>query len=286
MALRIYGNVLALQAYRQLKLHDDALAASIRKLSSGQRINQASDDPAGLSMAGRMRTQVRSLEQAVANVEDTSNMLNTADGALSETTDILQRMRELAVQAANDSLTASDRTSIKQEIDNMTSEIDRIANDTEYNNHRLLEGGNNPKAGDAYRASLFTIQVGPSGGNIHTFSISDMRALALNVSTTQTSVDTAANASTTINNIDIALGRVSTQQGYLGAKTNALAHNIAVLEVQSQNISASESNIRDVDFAAESARLARTQILQQSASAMLVQANASSQYVLDLFSSS
>jgi flagellin len=260
-------------AQYNLKVNDDALTKSINRLSSGLRINRAGDDTAGLNMSERMRNQVRGLDQAVSNVQDASNMLGTAEGALNETHAILARMRELTVQGASDTLTASDRTSIKQELDNLTVEVDRIANKTEWNSHKLLDGSQAGSAG-------FTIQVGANCGDIGTIGINDMRSAALAVDNLM--VDTAANASMSICSIDIAIEAVSKERDYLGAKMNQYAQNIATLSVQSQNTEASENKIRDVDFAKEASTLTKKQLLQQSSTAMLAQANSQPQSVLGL----
>ena len=273
MALRVNQNPMSTVAQYNLKNNDDALTKSINRLSSGLRINRAGDDIAGLNMSERMRNQVRGLDQAVSNVQDASNMLGTAEGALNETHAILSRMRELAVQGASDTLTASDRTSIKQELDNLTVEVDRIANKTEWNSHKLLDGS---QAG----ANGFTIQVGANCGDFGTIGISDMRSAALAVD--NLAVDTAANASMSISSIDKGIEAVSRERNYLGAKMNQYAQNIATLSVQSQNQAASENKIRDVDFAKEASNLTKKQLLQQSSTAILAQANSQPQAVLGL----
>lgn len=274
MSLRVNANPLSIVNLNQLKQNDDSLSKSISRLSSGLRIERTGDDTAGRNISERMRAQVRGLDQAASNATDAHNMLGTAEGALDESHATLQRMRELAVQGASDTLTVSDRTSIKQELDNLSAEVQRIGTKTEWNDRKLLDGGT--------YASLFTIQVGAMAGDIHTFGLSNMQSVALNVGTTQISVDTTANASTTIANLDRAIDAVNTQRAYLGAKMNALAQNIQTLSVQSENIGSSENKIRDVDFAKEASKMTRAQLLQQSSTAMLAQSNAQPQAVLGL----
>ncbi len=274
MALRVNQNVQSTISHYHMRKNDDALTASINRLSTGLRVNRAGDDTAALNISERMRNRVRGLDMAASNAMDASNMLGTAEGALDETHAIVARMRELAVQAASDTLTASDRTSIKQELDNLSVEVDRIGNKTEWNTHKLLDGG-------PY-AALFTIQVGARDGDIHTFSIRDMRAAAIKVATTDLTVSSASFASQAIVNIDNAIEAVSRERDYLGAKMNALAQNIATLNVESQNQAFSENKLRDVDFAKEASKLTRAQLLQQSSTAMLAQANVQPQAVLGL----
>jgi flagellin len=274
MALRVNQNVLSTVAHYNMKHNDDLLSMSINRLSSGLRINRAGDDTAGLNMSERMRNRVRGLDQATSNAQDASNMLGTAESALNETHSIVARMRELAVQAASDTLTDSDRASIKQELDDLSTEVDRIGDKTEWNTHKLLDGGT--------FATLFTIQVGARDGDIHTFSIRDMRSAAIKVATTDLTVSSASFASTAIVNIDNAIEAVNRERDYLGSKMNALAQNMATLQVESQNQAASENKIRDVDFAKEASRLTRAQLLQQSSTAMLAQSNAQPQAVLGL----
>ncbi len=276
MALRINQNVQSTISQYNLKRNDDALTSSINRLSTGLRVNRAGDDVAALNISERMRNQVRGLDMAASNVQDASNMLGTAEAALNETHAILARMRELVVQGASDTLTASDRTSIQGELNDLSAEVDRIGGKTEWNTHKLLDGSQSPAA------SGFTIQVGAMAGDIGTISIRDFRAAALSVSSTDITVASNALASTSLTKIDAAIEEVSKERDYLGARMNAFAQNIATLNVQSQNIASSETKLRDVDFAKEASRLTRSQLLQQSSTAMLAQANAQPQAVLGL----
>jgi len=275
MALRINTNLAALNSHRQLSSNDSMLNKSLEKLSSGLRINTAADDAAGLAISQKMLGQVQGLDQAQRNAQDAISMMQTAEGGLNETQNILQRMRELAVQGANDTLTTADRDSIKSELDQLSSEIDRIAKGTEFNTIKLLSGGTISSSG-------LTFQVGANAGQVVNLSLSTADAMTLTVGAGALSVDTAANASITISNIDSALAAISTSRGKVGAYINRLQHTIANLGVQSENISAAKSRIMDLDMAKEVVHMSKAQILSQSATSMLAQANQSSQGVLSL----
>ncbi|MEB3186125.1 MAG: flagellin [bacterium] len=275
MALRINTNLAALNSHRQLSSNDSMLNKSLEKLSSGLRINTAADDAAGLAISQKMLGQVQGLDQAQRNAQDAISMMQTAEGGLNETQNILQRMRELAVQGANDTLTTADRDSIQSELDQLSSEIDRIAAGTEFNTIKLLSGGTISSSG-------LTFQVGANAGQVVNLSLSTADATTLTVGAGALSVDTAANASITISNIDTALAAISTSRGKVGAYINRLQHTIANLGVQSENISAAKSRIMDLDMAKEVVHMSKAQILSQSATSMLAQANQSSQGVLSL----
>lgn len=275
MGLRINTNVSAIQSHRLLQTNDSQLAKSLQKLSSGLRVNSASDDAAGLAISEKFRGQIKGLGQAAANAQDTINMLQTAEGALNESHSILQRMRELAVQGSNDTLTASDRANIRDELQALSSEIDRIATTTQFNSTLLLNGGSIASSG-------LTFQIGANAGQVLNVTVNTATASALGVLNTQISVDSASNASSTISNIDTAISRVSQYRSSLGAKINRLEHTIANLNVQAENMAASESRIRDLDMAAEASNMTRAQILSQSSQAMLGQANSQPQSVLSL----
>jgi flagellin len=275
MALRINTNLAALNSHRQLSSNDAMLNKSLEKLSSGLRINTAADDAAGLAISQKMLGQVQGLDQAQRNAQDAISMMQTAEGGLNETQNILQRMRELAVQGANDTLTTADRDSIKSELEQLSSEIDRIARGTEFNTIKLLSGGTISSSG-------LTFQVGANAGQVVNLTLSTADATTLTVGAGALSVDTAANASTTISNIDKALAAISTSRGKVGAYINRLQHTIANLGVQSENISAAKSRIMDLDMAKEVVHMSKAQILSQSATSMLAQANQSSQGVLSL----
>ena len=274
MALRINTNIAALNAHRQLTTNDSNLNKSLEKLSSGMRINNAADDAAGLAISQKMLGQVNGLNQAQRNAQDGISMLQTAEGGLSETQNILQRMRELAVQGANDTLTAADRQNIADELNQLSSEIDRISNNTDFNTQKLLNGG--------IATGGVTFQIGANSGQIINVTVGTASASALTVGSSSISVDSAANASTTITNLDNAIAHVSNERSKLGAYINRLQHTIANLGVQAENINAAKSRISDLDMAKEVVSMSKSQILSQSATSMLSQANQSSQGVLSL----
>ncbi len=273
MSLRINTNTAAMNAHRQLTINDESLNKSLNRLASGLRINGAADDAAGLAISQKMQGQVAGLNQASRNAQDGISMLQTAEGGLSETQNILQRMRELAVQGANDTLTTADRGNIQDELNALSSEIDRISTNTEYNTKSLLGGG---------LASGVTFQVGANAGQTVNVSVATASASALTVGGGSITVDSAANASTTISNIDNAIAAVSNSRSKLGASINRLQHTITNLGVQSENIDAARSRVADLDMAKEVVNLSKSQILSQSSTAMLAQANSSSQSVLGL----
>lgn len=215
------------------------------------------------------------LNQAAQNSQDAINLLQAAEGALNETEVILQRMRELSVQGANDTLTVSDRNNIVDEMQALSREIVRIASATQFNTQNLLNGGTANTVG-------FTFQVGANGNQYMNVVICTANSAALGVLMTQLSVDNAANASATISQLDAAIVLVSSCRSKLGANINRLEHTVANLNVQSENISASESRIRDQDMAKEASMLTRNQILTQSSQAMLAQANQAPQQILQL----
>ncbi len=275
MGLRINTNITAMNAHRLMGMNDVNLGKSLQKLSSGLRINGAQDDAAGLAISEKFRSQVNGLNQASANSQDGINLLQTAEGALNETEAILQRMRELAVQGANDTLTLSDRNNITDELQALSKEIDRIAQTTQFNTKVLLDGGTAGTSG-------FTFQIGANDGQILNVVIDTANSVALGVFATNISVDNPANASLTIKNLDDAISMVSAHRSKIGANINRLEHTIANLNVQAENMSASESRIRDLDMAKEASIMTRNQVLTQSSQAMLAQANQTPQQVLQL----
>jgi len=377
--MRINHNIAALNTYRQLTLVNSATQKSLEKLSSGYRINKAADDAAGLAISEKMRGQIRGLEQAVRNAQDGISLIQTAEGALNETHSILQRMRELAVQAANDSNTNSDRFEIQKEINQLAEEITRIGNNTEFNTMTLLDGtfsgtfhiGANQNqtlslAVSDMRASaldviataaVYTIDAGSTNlstaatngvtnliggtyraevtatGGVTVYAedgteigSGDLASGATNVTVTITATDylVAASANTitlgisdeagsgsvatdagtitmnvlesgqgisvmdqddaeaAITTIQSALDRVSSQRSNLGAVQNRLEHTINNLGTASENLTAAESRIRDVDMAREMMEFTKNNIISQAATAMLAQANMQPQQVLQL----
>jgi flagellin len=274
VGLRINSNLEALNAHRHLSIISSQLAKSMERLSSGLRINRASDDAAGLAISEKILAQVKGLDQAVRNAQDAISLVQTAEGALQETHSILQRIRELAVQAANDTLTTDDRAQIKKEIDQLITEIDRIANTTQFNKTVLLNGA----------ASNVYFQLGANAGEGITFSIDNAQAVTGLSLPAAVTLDTAADAQSLITVVDSAIGKVSTSRANLGALQNRLEHTIANLQVASENLQAANSRIRDVDMAAEMMNYTKLQILQQAGTAMLAQANLAPQAVLKLLS--
>ncbi|MCL4423915.1 MAG: flagellin FliC [Firmicutes bacterium] len=272
MGLRINSNIEALNAYRNLTNTAIGLSKSMEKLSSGLRINRAADDAAGLAISEKLNSQVRGLFQAQRNAQDGISLIQTAEGALTETQSILQRMRELSVQAANDTLTADDRNAIKSELDSLLAEVDRIANNTEFNTKTLLNG--------SFGATSLTFQVGANKNQAIAITIGTATTAALTINAISVGDVTAANASISL--LDDALKAISTSRASLGAVQNRLEHTIANLGVASENLQAANSRIRDVDMAQEMMTFSKFQILQQAGTAMLAQANMMPQAVLQL----
>jgi len=267
----INHNIAALNTHRQLSVATGAQGKSMEKLASGLRINRAGDDAAGLAISEKMRGQVRGLDQASRNSQDGISLIQTAEGALNETHSILQRMRELAVQGGNDTNTAEDRTQIQTELNQLMSEIDRIATDTQFNTKNLLGG-----------TFAATLQVGANSSQVIGFSVSDMSTTGLTLTAALISVGDNGTAGSAIDTIDAAITAVSTQRANLGALQNRLEHTINNLNTSSENLTAAESRIRDVDMAKEIMEQTKNSILGQAAQAMLAQANQQPQGVLQL----
>jgi flagellin len=274
MGLRINQNTAAVNAYRNLSVTDGQMSKSLEKLSSGFRINRAADDASGLAISEKLRGQVRGLDAASANAQNGISLIQTAEGALNETTAILQRMRELTVQAGNDTNVDADRAAIKTELDQLSSEITRIASTTEFNTQKLINGSKNTGG--------LTFQIGANAGQVLNITIGNMDAAALTVAATNLVVTSAGTASTTLAAIDTAISTVSSQRASLGAVQNRLEHTVKNLNVASENLAASESRIRDTDMAKEMMSFTRSQILSQAGTAMLAQANQAPQGVLSL----
>ena len=270
--MRIQHNMTAANTNRMLGVTNNNVAKSAEKLSSGYKINRAADNAAGLKISEKMRGQIRGLNQASINAQDGISMVQTAEGALNETTAILQRMRELTVQAANDTNVSADRTSISEEIEQLEAEITRIGDQTEFNTMKLLNGSLTGK----------NLQVGANSSQNIAFSIADMRASNLGVDAIHSSVDSYANATAAITTIDTAITTVTAERSKLGAIQNRLEHTIANADNTSENLQTAESRIRDVDMAAEMVNYSKDGILQQAAQSMLAQANQASQGILSL----
>lgn len=274
----VQHNMTALNANRQLGVSVNNVAKSTEKLSSGYRINRAGDDAAGLTISEKMRGQIRGLEQASRNAQDGVSLIQTAEGALNEIHSIVQRMRELTVQAANDTNVSTDRTAIAKEIFALTSEITRISSQTEFNTMKLLDGSFNSKK----------LQVGANEKQLLKISIAGMSATKLSItsdvigSVIADAAKSAKDISDLISKIDKAMSTVSTQRSALGAIQNRLEHTIANADNVAENLTSAESRIRDVDMADEMVNFSKNNILQQAGQSMLAQANQSTQGVLSL----
>ena len=268
----VQHNMAALNTNRQLGVSGTNLSKATEKLSSGYRINRAGDDAAGLSISEKMRGQIRGLDQASSNAEDGVSLIQTAEGALNEIHSVLQRMRELTVQAANDTNVTADRDAIKTEQSQLAQEITRIASQTEFNTQKLLTGTFSNK----------NLQVGANTGQKINISITNVSATGLLVNSVANKMDTYANATSFIGTIDNAITMVSTQRSNLGAIQNRLEHTIANADNTAENLQSAESRIRDVDMADEMVTYSKNNIVQQAAQSMLAQANQSTQGVLSL----
>jgi flagellin len=287
--MRINHNIAALNTYRQFNTANAGQANSMEKLSSGLRINKAGDDAAGLAISEKMRGQIRGLDMASKNSQDAISLIQTAEGALNETHSILQRMRELAVQSSNDTNTADDRSALQNEVNELANEVTRIANQTEFNQKKLLDGQG---------ASSLNFQIGANEGQQLAIGISAMDAFSLGVAQSGTAATTslgativsggidisasAQAATSAITTIDSAIQAVSDERAKLGANQNRLDHTINNLNTSSENLTAAESRIRDVDMAKEMMNQTKNSILSQAAQAMLAQANQQPQGVLQL----
>ena len=279
MGVRINTNIEALNAQRNLGATSVMFGKSVEKLSSGLRINRAADDAAGLGISEKLRGQVRGLNQAMRNGQDGISLIQTGEGALNEVHSMLQRMRELAVQAANGTLSQADRDSIGVEADALKAEINRISVATKFNGVALLDG----------TTASITLQVGANATDTMSVTLSQVDVATLdsasaiaNFSSATAGSVTAAYATAAITQIDVALTTVSTARGKYGAAQNRLEHTIASLGVAAENLASSESRIRDLDVAAEMVNFTKTQILQQAGTAILAQANSAPQSVLSL----
>jgi len=274
MGLRIFNNVEAANAHRVLNNTNNALSKSMERLSSGLRINRAADDAAGLAVSEVMRSQIRGMGVASRNAQDGVSLVQVADGALGNVGDMLQRVRDLAVQASNGTLTDSQRGNLDAEVQQILTEINKTGTDTEFNGISILSGS------VAVAASAVTLQVGANGGQEIAFTIGTVSTAHLGIGAI--AVSTAAAAVAAISLIDDAIGDVTTGRASLGAVQNRLEQTIGRLALTSENLQAAESRIRDADMAAEMIEMTRNQILQQSGTAMLSQANAAPQSVLSL----
>ena len=277
MALRINHNIMALNAYRHLNRTQGSLSRSIEKLSSGLRITRAADDAAGLAISEQMRADIRSMNQAVRNANDGVSMLQTAEGALNEVSGMLTRMRELASQAATGTVGDAQKLTLDSEFQHLISEINRIAEVTEFNGTKLING--DLSSGTAASAT-FQIGIQNTSNDRLAVDIDSMKADDLAIS--GVAISTAALAQSALGQIDSAIGEVASQRGTIGAVQNRLERTIANLSISAENLTAAESNIRDVDMALEMAIFTKNQIMTQAGTAMLAQANLVNQSVLTL----
>lgn len=277
MALSINTNVASLNAQRNLSVSQSQLNKSMQRLSSGLRINSAADDTAGLAISENLRGQVRSMNQASRNANDGVSMIQTAEGALNETSAILVRMRELAQQASTGTVGTTEKGYVQAEFSKLSSEIDRISKTTEFNGTQLLDGS------ISTTTTKMDFQIGTRNTTDDRigFTAGKMDSSSMGL-TSSIKVDTAANAQTALTAIDAAIASVSSTRGDLGATQNRLQSTINNLQVASENTSAAESRIRDVDVASETATMTRNNILTQAGTAILAQANQSPQAALKL----
>ena len=272
----VQHNMSAMNANRMLSGVASAQSKSTEKLSSGYRINRAADDAAGLSISEKMRSQIRGLNKAASNAQDGISLVQVAEGALNETHSILQRMNELATQAANDTNTSVDRDAIQQELNQLTSEIDRIQSTTQFNSMNLLDG--------TFSSKQLKLQVGALSGQSIGVSIAKMSAsklgLADNAGKVSLKVSAFSTAGAAMKTIQAAIKTVSDTRSKLGAIQNRLEHTINNLNTTSENTQAAESRIRDTDMASEMVEYSKNNILAQAGQSMLSQANQQTQGVL------
>ena len=274
MALRINYNLAASVAQRSLASSQDAYSRQAERLSTGLRINKAGDDAAGLAVSEKLKNQIRGLNQAQRNAQDGISLIQTAEGALNETHAILARMRELAIQSANDTLTASDRANLSTEFTHLYAEVERMANTAQFNTAPLLNASG--------AATALTFQIGANNGDTLVFTTGSARATSLEVTMSALSITAQSSAGSGISSLDAAINVVSKNRADFGALQNRLESTIRSLSVASENTSAANSRIVDADIAASMSELVRTQILQQAGISVLAQANQAPSLILSL----
>ena len=267
----IQHNIAAINSYRNLGTNQNALSKNLEKLSSGYKINRAGDDAAGLAISETMRSQINGLNQAVNNANDAVGLIQTAEGAMTETHSMLQRMKTLTTQAANGTYTATARTNIKAELDALSSEISRIATTTKFNGETPLNSGDN-----------LTFFIGASAEKDNVMNVAQQTMTATALTVDNLTVDTATNAFVSMGKVDAAIEAVSSYRATLGAAQNRLEHTVNNLKVTSENITSAESRIRDTDMADEITAYTKNNILLQAAQSMLSQSNAMPQGVLSM----
>ena len=273
--LSINTNVAALRAADAAYSVNKSMETSMERLSSGKRINSAIDDAAGLQIASRQEAEIRGFKQAAKNAADAQSLFATQEGALEEIHNLLQRLRELAVQSANGTLIAADRTALNSEVTALEAEISRISDDTTWGGQQILDGS-------TFSAGV-TFHIGPDASDTISHTVPNMSSTAGSMDLGSKNVTTQSNATTYITTIDGVINNVLSERQQLGAVMNRLDYTMANLSQMATNLSVSMGRIMDADFAAESANLARTQVLQQASMSMLAQANASKQNILSLF---
>ena len=271
----INTNVKSIVAQNALAVNNRSLSKAMEQLSTGKRINTAADDAAGLAITDRMTAQIRALNQSIRNANDAVSMMQTAEGATNEISNMLQRMRELAVQSANDSYGTNDRSALQTENDQLKEEITRIANNTQWNGMSVLNG-------NIGSAGVVTFQVGTQGDATSSITVEFKALDATTLTVDGLQLDSNANAQAAIGKLDTAIQTVDTFRATLGAKINRMTSAADNLSNVSMNTSASRSRIMDADYAQATTELARSQIIQQAATAMLAQANQQPQAVLSL----
>ena len=289
----IQHNIAANNAYRNLSANASNGQKNLEKLSSGYRINRSADDAAGLAISEQMRSKINGLDQATSNANDAIGLIQTAEGALTETHSMLQRMVTLATQSANGTYNSTARTAIGEEVTALKAELNRIASTTDYNGVKPLNTGNAPGAAAAAAgtpgpggaaaapaAGGIVVQIGPTAGETLTIATAKMGSTALGVDAVN--VSTVSKANSAITTINKAINSVSTHRAKLGASQNRLEHTINNLKTTNENMTAAESRIRDTDMAKEMAAFTKNNILNQAAQSMLSQANQQPQGVLSL----
>jgi len=279
MSTVINTNIKSLMASNALSKNGQVQRNVMESLSTGKRINRASDDAAGLSIRETMTAQINGLNAAVRNANDGISLLQTADGALNETSNMMQRMRELATLSRTDTYSTVQKAALNDEYIQLASEIDRVANKTQWNGMDVLTGSGGPLASTT---AAFNFQIGANAGDSYDVVISNMATSALGIASGTKQIDSAAGASAAISLIDLALSQLNAQRSLIGSAVNRLTHAVDNLTNISQNTSESRSKVEDTDYAAATSELARTQIIQQAATAILAQANQQPQAVLSL----
>ena len=271
MAMVVRTNMMGINANRQLGMNNNQVSKALEKLSSGYRINRAGDDASGLAISEKMKAQIKGLETASANSQDGISLVQTAEGALTEVHDMLNRMVELAGKAANGTMDSSvDRQALQAEVTALLAEIDRIAGNTNFNQINLLDGS----------LTSLTLQIGASAAETLTVSVSSMGTTGLSIANID--ISTLSGANSAIDTIKTAINTVSTQRASLGALQNRLEHTINNLDVTAENLTSANSRIRDTDMAKTMMEYTKTTVVTQAAQAMLAQANQQPQAILQL----